>query len=329
MKTEALWWHPEGDGIICDLCPHSCFLKPGDSGFCSVRKNEGGVLMTLNYGETSSVAIDPVEKKPLFHWHPGEPILSLGSVGCSMNCPFCQNWRLTRFDGAPLTTDMSPSDISNLTDRSGTDLVAFTYNEPLVSYEFLIDVLPMLREKGKKTVLVTNGQIAPAPLEPLLPSIDCANVDLKAFDKSTYTKMGGSLDATKSTIETIHGRGIHLEISWLVVPGISDDLEEFERMLLWLNHLDPAIPLHINRYYPAHRWDALPTDERLMDRMADLASSELMRVYQGNRGLGSITRCLSCGAPLVTRAGYRVDAMGLLEDGRCSECGAQSDIIVH
>ncbi len=326
MTYDAKWWHGEGVVSICELCPHRCRIGPGQSGLCSVRHNDGMGLKSLSFGKVSAVALDPVEKKPLFHWHPGRQILSIGGIGCSMNCPFCQNWEIARWDPSVRTRDASPSDIAEWAKTNRTKLVAFTYNEPMVSWEFLMESLVFLKKNGIETALITNGQICIAPLSELLPYVDAANLDIKAFDDEKYRQMGGDLSTAKNTVKAMAEKGVHVEISWLAVPGISDDLESFRTMTAWVASVDPTIPLHINRYFPAHRWNAPATDEALMDDMKEIAARNLTRVYQGNVKRTAVTSCLSCGAPLVERSGYNVDLSGLTAEGKCAKCGAFSDI---
>lgn len=327
MKT-AMWQRREGDALRCLLCPHSCLLQRGQVGKCRVREHVEGVgLVSLNYGKISALATDPIEKKPLYHWNPGTEILSVGTVGCSMDCPFCQNWAIAGWEKDIPLRSIEPKDLAVLAKDARTEGVAFTYNEPLVWYEFVLESSEILKKEGLHPVLVTNGMILPDPLEELLPFISAANVDLKAFTPGAYRLLGGNLGAVKNTIAAMTGRGIPLEVTFLLVPGINDDREAFEEMLKWLASLDPTPVLHISRYHPCRNWDAPSTPLSLMEEFCALAKKALPFVYPGNTGDEAITRCQSCGEALVTRKGYSIVVKNLDIEGRCEVCGGQSPII--
>jgi pyruvate formate lyase activating enzyme len=218
----------------------------------------------LNYGKISSAAVDPIEKKPLYHWNPGTSILSLGTVGCSMDCPFCQNWRIAGWDPALSLASMEPEDVVRSAEKTESRSVAFTYNEPMVWFEFLLDASRALREAGVSTVLVSNGMILPEPLGELLPFVSAANIDLKAFTPEAYRFLGGNLEAVKNSIRILISGGVHVEVSFLLVPGINDDMEAFGRMVQWLASFDPRPVLHVSRYFPARKWSAPPPSNKLV-----------------------------------------------------------------
>ena len=273
MSADSRTAKTEGadERIVCSLCPHHCRLADGETGFCRARANEGGTIRCRNYGRLTSVALDPIEKKPLYHFHPGSFILSVGSFGCNLRCPFCQNYAISMADGQSETQDVTPAELASLAhDLSrrphGNIGVAFTYNEPLLSYEFIMDAAPLLHEAGLFVVLVTNGSIAPAPLEKLLPHVDAMNIDLKGWQPDFYRRLGGDLAAVKHTIARAV-KSCHVEVTTLIIPGQNDSAGDMEEEALWLASLCPDLPLHISRYFP--RWHEntpappIATSERL------------------------------------------------------------------
>ncbi|MBL3538941.1 AmmeMemoRadiSam system radical SAM enzyme [Aminivibrio sp.] len=326
---EAPLWRREQERIRCLLCPHCCLLAPGETGKCRARRHEKEKgIVSLNYGKISSAAVDPIEKKPLYHWNPGTSILSLGTVGCSMDCPFCQNWRIAGWDPSLSLASMAPEDVVRSAAKTESKAVAFTYNEPLVWFEFLLDASRALREEGVSTVLVSNGMILPEPLERLLPFVSAANIDLKAFTPEAYHFLGGNLEAVKNTIRTLIAGGVHVEVTFLLVPGINDDRDAFSRMVDWLASLDPQPVLHVSRYFPARKWTAPPPSKEMVGAFCDLARKRLPWVYPGNTGERSETRCLSCGGLLLARREYSILANNLDPQGRCKACGTRSQIII-
>lgn len=286
-----------GDGLpgheaICLLCPHGCRLRDGWSGLCRVRRNEGGLIRPVQYGRVAAVALDPVEKKPLRHFMPGTWTFSVGFFGCNLRCPYCQNFSLSmadlpreaRTDEARLASarPMDSSEIVAGALRSGAPSISYTYNEPLVAYETVLDTAELARRAGLRNIVVTNGYVQPEPMARLLPFIDAMNIDLKAFDDKVYRSWcGGSLQPVLDTI-TQCSAACHVEVTILVVPGMNDSLDALEPAFVWLGRLDSRIPLHITRYFPANRYAAPPTDTMLLHRLRDAASRHLENVYVGN-----------------------------------------------
>ena len=272
----------------CNLCPHHCALAEGQVGFCHTRRNEGGQIKSLNYGRVTSLAIDPIEKKPLYHFYPGSVILSLGSFGCNMACPFCQNYTISQGGEQEVRWQISPEQLVELAQETsqqhGSIGVAFTYNEPLLSYEYLRDTLPLLRQAGQKAVLVTNGQIEEEPLRDLLPYVDAMNIDLKTFADKTYAKLGGSLQAAQRTIQMAAEAGVHVEVTTLVVPGINDDINEFCAEVDWLAGVSREIPLHLSRYFPRYQYKAPATQLDKLYELQRIAQKRMKYVYLGNVG---------------------------------------------
>lgn len=315
------------------MCPWRCVLEPGRVGICGVRMNRGGELVTLIYGLISSIAIDPIEKKPLYHFYPGAPILSISTVGCNFRCPWCQNWTISQVSLEQARLDhMEPEGIVKLVKRYGVPFVAYTYNEPLIWYEFVEDTAKLVREAGGYNVLVTNGHASHEPLEELAKYIDAANVDVKAFDPLTYLKViGGRLEAVLENVKLLKEKGVHVETTYLVVPKINDSKEEFLKMVRWhLDELGPETPLHVSRFFPAYKFiDRAPTPVETLVRFWELARKEgLYYVYVGNvpgHG-GEYTYCPSCGKPVVKRFGFEIFEWNLTNDNRCGFCGVRIHI---
>ena len=318
----ASHWHTEGDAVRCDLCPHRCRIAEGKAGICGVRENRGGTLRAATYGKVAAVAIDPIEKKPLFHFHPGRPILSIGSVGCNFRCEFCQNWHLV-LRNVPLT-DVRIGDLVRAARAERSVGIAYTYNEPLIQFEFVLDCARAVREAGMKNVLVTNGYVNPAPLGEILPHVDAMNIDLKSMDPAFYRKTcGGDLAAVLDTIRSA-AKTAHVEITNLLYTGQNDSDDAVRKVIDFVAETDPEIPLHFSRYFPQHRATAPPTPPERLLAAYRAAKKRLPYVYVGNIHLpgSEDTACPKCGALTVRREGYRADTAGLAGD-RCKACGAR------
>ena len=273
--------------ITCTLCPHACRLRAGETGFCRARANVGGTIRAINYGRLTALALDPIEKKPLYHFYPNSDILSVGSFGCNLACAFCQNAGIAAADAHIKTENVTPAQLAALAAElrhqpRGNIGVAFTYNEPLVGYEYIMDTAPLLHAAGLKVVLVTNGMICTEPLARLLPHVDAMNIDLKAWRTDTYRRLGGNLEAVKGTIARAVAHGVHVEVTTLVVPTMNDSTEDMDEEAQWLAALSPDLPLHISRYFPRHRMSAPPTLIADIDRLTAIARRHLRHVHRGN-----------------------------------------------
>lgn len=271
--------------LKCDICFHHCELDEGRTGLCRARANRGGQIVPLNYGRLTSLALDPIEKKPLRRFHPGGLALSLGSFGCNLRCPFCQNAEISMAGAEFPARDYSPEALVQLAlalRPRGNLGLAYTYNEPLVGYEFVRDCAAMVREAGMFNVLVTNGTIEEAPWRALLPLIDAVNIDLKGFTEAWYRRLGGDLETVKRSI-ALAAEACHLEVTTLIVPGCNDGEDELRALSGWLASLSPDIPLHISRFFPRHRMNDLPpTPVDTVYRLAAVARERLRYVYTGN-----------------------------------------------
>lgn len=275
----------------CQVCMHHCQLEPGQYGICRARKNENGTILCENYGQVTSLALDPIEKKPLNMFHPGSLILSVGSYGCNLRCPFCQNYEIS-MAGAE-TSDavyISPEALSREAvkyRRRGNIGIAFTYNEPLIGWEYVYDTAKLVKAAGMKTVLVTNGTASPEILEKLLPLTDAMNIDLKGFTEQYYRKLGGDLTAVKEFILQA-SVFCHVELTTLIVPDENDSIAEMEEEARWIasvktRNASGQIPLHVSRFFPQyHMTDKSPTEVKQVYLLADIARKHLQNVFVGN-----------------------------------------------
>ncbi len=286
MVRAMYWEKAEDDNVRCLLCPHSCRVAPGKIGICGVRRNEGGELFSLNAFRLTSIALDPIEKKPLHRFHPGSRILSLGSAGCNLACPFCQNSSISKeFD----LDDMFPADPASIVKRArslipqGNIGLAYTYNEPVVWYETVMETAKACRDAGMLNVMVTNGYIAPEPLRELLPYIDAMNIDLKAFSERFYRDVvKGRLTPVMETI-TSAAAACHVELTTLVIPDENDSEEEMREEARFIASVDPSIPLHLSRFFPHYKMTGKPvTGLRSLMRLQEIAREYLEYVYLGN-----------------------------------------------
>ena len=271
----------------CPICPRRCNLAEGQIGFCRGRQCINGTVVPINYGKFTSLALDPIEKKPLYYFYPQHYILSIGSFGCNLRCPFCQNYEISMAGQNDIAyRTVTPAELTDLalkltTEPQGNLGVAFTYNEPLISYEFVYDCCVLLKQAGLKTVLVSNGHINPEPLAELLPLIDAMNIDLKGFSESYYDYVGGNFECVKNTISSVHDK-CHLEVTTLIVPTKNDDIELMEAEAEWLASLSPEIPLHISRYFPRYKCDIEATSVKTIHQLRDIAQKYLHHVHIGN-----------------------------------------------
>lgn len=321
---EAQFYEKRDDGTVrCRLCPHGCVIGPGKRGRCGVRENHAGTLVSENYGRITSVSMDPMEKKPLYHFHPGTSILSLGTVGCNLACRFCQNHSISQSD-AP-TRPLSPQDAVDLAEKEGAESIAYTYNEPVIWYEYVLDTAKLAREMGLLNVLVTNGFINPEPLEGLLPYIDAANLDIKSIESEFYKRLcGGSVKPVLETARTM-AKSIHLEVTNLIIPGENDSSDCVEKLASWVSgELGGHIPVHLSAYFPCYKLNAPPTSMEDLEAAAGIFREKCRYVYLGNVASSSPTSCSRCGKVLVERHGYSVKIRALDGNGTCSACGADN-----
>ena len=275
--------------VLCDVCPKFCKLREGQIGFCRARSNIGGKIVPINYGQATSLALDPIEKKPLMRFCSGTYILSYGSYGCNLRCPYCQNASISMAgpDNCPhrLITPEGLTDLAVDLSRQepGNIGVAFTYNEPTVCFEFIRDTSKLLHEAGLKSVVVTNGGLVRKYADELLPHVDALNIDLKGFSDEFYRYVKGEFETVKEFIKAAVEHECHVELTTLVIPTKNDDPEEMEREVEWITSISPEIPLHLSRFFPRHKVDDLPpTPAETIYRLKDIAQKKLKYVYTGN-----------------------------------------------
>ncbi|MCX8058422.1 MAG: AmmeMemoRadiSam system radical SAM enzyme [Spirochaetes bacterium] len=330
MMKESIYFQVVDQNYVqCLLCPHLCKIKEGDFGKCKTRSNIGNKIYSMYYGMVSSIAMDPIEKKPLYHFYPGEKILSIGTAGCNFNCLFCQNYSISQNTNIPLKF-IPKEEVKKILIENNCNLLAFTYSEPLIWYETIYDYSKYLKEELEdiKIVLVTNGYINIKPLESLIKYIDAANVDLKSYSESFYKEIcGGTLEPVKNFIKYTFSK-IHIEITTLVIPGKNDSEEEIENIAKFIFSLSADIPLHLSRYFPQYKMSIPPTNTDKIVRLADICKKYLKYVYTGNfYGGYEDTICPNCKSLLIERKGFFSKVLGL--DGNlCKHCGNKINIVI-
>jgi pyruvate formate lyase activating enzyme len=326
----ALLASPEADEAVrCAACAHRCLIRPGRQGICHVRENRDGQLVTLVYGQAVAANADPIEKKPLFHVYPGSVAYSVAAQGCNMHCLHCQNFAISQAprEGTRIPTfDLSPHQIVAAAHRCHARSVAYTYTEPTVFLEWVLDTARLARTSGLANVLVTNGYETPEVLDLLAPYVDAANVDLKSFNDAFYRRVcGATLAPILETLSGMRRRGIWVEVTTLLIPGLNDDPDEIAALARWIaTELGPETPWHVSRFYPNYQLEDLPpTPVSTIQCAVEIGRGEGLRhVYAGNvGGLGDDTRCAGCGATLIRRRGFSAAPAPALAGGRCTVCG--------
>ncbi len=325
---QALYFEEIGNREVqCHLCPHNCILGIEEQGNCGVRKNIDGKLMSENFGLTSSIQLDPIEKKPLYHFYPGSHILSIGSIGCNLKCNFCQNHEIsqTSVDQYLNGQYFKPEEVVALAQDHPENLgIAFTYNEPTVYFEYMIEIAKRSKDLGMKNVMISNGYINHDPLHEVLPYMDGFNIDLKAFTDAFYKKItNGHLEPVKETLKMIRKSGKHLEITNLLIPSKNDSLPEFTKMLVWIrDELGSDTILHLSRYFPAYNSPIKKTSITTMFKLCETARQYLDYVYLGNvtGSESQNTICNGCGKVVISRYGNFIQKNGIDSHGICIHC---------
>ncbi|TSE34228.1 AmmeMemoRadiSam system radical SAM enzyme [Tepidimonas charontis] len=326
----ARWWHRLPDGRIqCDLCPRECKLHEGQRGACFVRARRADALVLTTYGRSSGFCVDPIEKKPLYHFLPGSAVLSFGTAGCNLACQFCQNWDISKARDTDRLMDRAmPQTIAEAAQQTGCASVAFTYNDPVIFAEYAIDAAIACRERGIRTVAVTAGYIHAQPRRNFFAAMDAANIDLKAFSDDFYFRLTGArLRPVLDTLAYVrHETAVWLEITTLLIPGHNDSDAELTALARWImDELGPDVPLHLTAFHPDYRMcDVAPTPVATLQRARRIAREQgLLHVYTGNvpDGEGATTWCARCGSALIERDGYRIRRYRLQAGGHCPQCG--------
>ncbi|MBN1184563.1 MAG: AmmeMemoRadiSam system radical SAM enzyme [Bacteroidales bacterium] len=314
-------------GMMCQLCPNECVIKTGDMGDCNNRKNYDGKLYSIAYGNPCAVHVDPIEKKPLYHFYPGSQAYSIATAGCNLACLNCQNWTISQVSpDETVNEDLMPEKVVSQCQTMKCKSIAYTYSEPITFYEYTFDTATIAKEKGIKNVLVSAGYINEKPLRKLCSVIDAANIDLKSFSNDIYIKLnGGTLEPVKNTLKIMAEEGVWLEITNLVVPSWTDDMDMIKRMCAWLveSGLD-KYPLHFSRFHPMYKLTQLPsTPAATLEQARKIALAEGIKyVYIGNvpGADASNTICPKCKQIVVERKGYKIN-LANLQDGKCKFCG--------
>jgi len=324
------------DTVRCTICPRMCIIKPGGKGFCGTKENVDGKLVSLTYGQLSAFAVDPIEKKPLAHFHPGSLSLSVSSVGCSFTCPWCQNYHLSMSNlEQSHTRFMRPEEVVEAAMVQECASVSYTYNEPLINLNFVEDTSRFAHESEIKNVLVTNGYISIPALERVVDVIDAANVDWKAFNQEFYRKYcSGELQSVLDATEHMKKNDVHVEVTFLIIPETNDSPDETREMARYIvEHLGPETPLHLSRFFPMYKFQHVPPPPvETLVRAREIAVEEGVRyVFVGNvRGGGyEDTVCHVCGKTVISRSGYTITGWYLDEYKRCIHCGAEIPIVGH
>lgn len=326
---EAILYQKKDDGKVqCFLCRHGCAVEQGRRGICGVRENRDGTLYTLVYGKLISTAVDPIEKKPIFHMKPGSRSFSIATVGCNFRCLFCQNAdisQLPREQGRIFGQSTQPEDVVSMAQRAACHSISYTYTEPAIAFEFNLETARLAHAEGIRNVFVTNGYMSREALEMISPYLDAANVDLKAFTEEFYVKQcGAHLQGVLESLRLMKQMGVWIEITTLMIPGLNDSPQEAEQIARFIMELGPDVPWHISRFHPMYRLlDRPPTPLQTLQRAREIGLKAGLRyVYTGNvpGDEGEYTFCHGCGRMIVERFGFHVRDNKILE-GRCSFCG--------
>lgn len=329
MREAELWKGMPGGAVSCFLCQRRCYLKDGETGYCHVRRNDGGKLQALNWGKCAAYNVDPIEKKPFYHFCPGSSAFSFAAVGCNFSCEHCQNWEIAQ-PKEIFGRDIEPKGLAELAAKSRCGGIAYTYTEPTIFYEYAKDTAAIARKMGLYNVFVTNGYMTPETID-ALSFLDAARIDLKAFTEKFYREIcgGAHLEPVLKSIKLLH-RKMHIEVITLLIPTLNDSDEEIRALSQWVRDLDADIPLHFTGYYPANRMTIPPTPAETLGRARRIALEEgLKYVYTGNRpgDEGENTYCPECNELVIARYGMEMTENKLVEDNRCPKCRHMLPII--
>lgn len=331
LHEASYYFKLDNKQVNCVLCPRRCVIAIGARGFCGVRENRGGILYSLVYAKPCSLHIDPIEKKPLFHFLPGSQAFSLATVGCNLKCKFCQNWQISQASPEDVNVmDLTPEEVVQKAKESGASIIAYTYTEPTIYYEYMFDIAKLAKAAGIKNVMHSAGYINEEPLRALCPYLDAANIDLKGFNNRFYSEVTlGNVDDILRTLKILKEKGVWIEITNLILPGLNDDPLEIKKMCQWIkDNLGPQVPVHFSRFWPMYKLINLsPTPVETLEKARDIAKSVgLKYVYIGNVSgtEAENTTCPKCGRIVIGRAGYVITSFDIV-DGKCKFCGEKID----
>ncbi len=329
--NEAILWQQKENKVRCFLCPHYCLIESGGRGKCGVRENKEGRLYTLVYGKAVSKAVDPIEKKPLYHFMPGTKTFSIATEGCNLSCEFCQNWQISQHPKTKKQIrgfDLSPEQIVEEAIQKDCESIAYTYTEPTIFLEYALDTAKLAKQEGLKNVFVTNGFITKKAINKISPYLDAANIDLKGFSEEYYQNVcGGKLAPILEAIKYYHQKGIHIEITTLVVPGHNDTREMLEKIADFIASVGKNIPWHISRFHPHYRMRSTPATTAETIRMAAQIGKQkgIKHIYGGNIDELQDTICPNCDKKVIHRHGYLVEDLNL-KNNSCGFCGKELNI---
>ncbi len=335
MKEALLYQKLKNNTVRCNLCSHHCLIAPGKRGFCFVRENQNGVLYSLVYGLAIAANVDPIEKKPLFHFLPGTKSFSIASAGCNFRCEFCQNWDISQITkgrkGQIIGEELSPEDIVKKALETDCRSIAYTYTEPTIFFEYAYDTAKLAKRKNLANVFVTNGYQTPETIKEMAKFVDAANIDLKSFSEKFYQKIcGARLEPVLEAIKLMHKAGIWLEITTLVVPDQNDSEKELAQIAKFIASVDKNIPWHISRFHPDYKMqDGQPTPLETLEKAYQIGNKAGLRyVYLGNviTETRENTYCPKCHNLTIKRGGYLIEILGVDKNGNCSNCGYNLNI---
>jgi len=323
--------NPVNNHVKCELCPWLCIIKPDNCGVCRVRQNINGKLFSLVYARPCSVQVDPIEKKPLYHFMPGAKAFSIATIGCNFSCGFCQNWQISKAEAANIASqydELNPEQAVELCEESKCKIISYTYTEPTIFYEYMLDIARIAKKRNIKNTIVSNGYINEKPLRKLCKFIEGANIDLKGFTDEFYRKTcQGRLEPVLKTLKVLREEGVWLEITNLIVPGLNDDLKKIEEMCQWIaKELGREVPLHFSRFHPDYKMtDGQATPMETLEKAKQIAEKYLDYVYIGNVDGESNTVCPNCKSVVIRRSMLNLLENKLVKDGKCFKCGRKID----
>jgi len=323
MKETMFYQKLEGNKVRCNLCHHRCIISDGKRGICQVRENKNGVLYSLVYGKVVTSNVDPIEKKPLFHFYPGSKTYSIATVGCNFHCLHCQNWEISQVINEIVGKEITPNNIVKNAINSNCQSIAYTYTEPTIFYEYAYDVAKIAHGKGLKNLFITNGYISKEALREISSYLDAANIDLKSMSDGFYRKVcGAKLQPVLDNIKLYHHLGIWIEVTTLIIPGYNDDSKELKRIAEFISDIDASIPWHVTGFYPVYKLnDISPTTRETLRKVVEIGrKAGLEYVYQGNVREGENTYCPYCGELLIEREGFDISVNNII-NRNCLYCG--------